>query len=156
MKPQRFKKTLCETTTQSFLKSARIVDGQLWVQDRRGASYRAQRTPCGAGLLLTDAVSGWSGRLVLDAWSAAELAWWEHELDAASAGAVIWVLVEGPDSVVVGHAVRRDLAARPEDAHPFRVGNAAGRRLPALGERYVPPPPPVRPRRTRGGGGAGA
>lgn len=142
------KKTLRDQTAQSLLKSARIVGGRLLVEGRAGNAYAAQRSASGGALTLTDVASGWTAALLMDAWCAAELAWWEAELDALTPGREVWLLVDS-ERVVVGHLAARDLAHDPDRAHPWRVDNAARRPLPALGERYEPTPV-ARPRRTRG------
>jgi hypothetical protein len=148
MKQKKPKKTFLDQNAQSFLKSARIVDGRLLVSDRRGASYHAQRSPSGA-LALTDIANGWGASLLMDAWCEAELAWWEAQLEELQPSEVVWLLLD-EGGVVVGHLAAQDLAINQERAHPFRLNNAARRPLPALGELYSPPPEPVRPRRTRG------
>ncbi len=142
------KKTLRDQTAQSLLKSARIDGGRLLVKDRWGTPYVAQRSPSGGAITLTDAASGWTGALVMDAWCAAELAWWEAQLDALTPGREIWLLLD-PEWVVVGHLAHRHLALNPSAARPWRIDNAARRPLPALGERYAPQLL-LRPRRTRG------
>lgn len=142
------KKTFRDQTAQAYLKTARIENGRLLVNDRQGILYHAQRSPEGA-LTLTDVGSGWGAVLSLDAWGEAELAWWEAQLDAAQPSRVVWLLLD-EGGTVVGHLAEQGLAFAPERAHPFRLNNAARRPLPALGEPYSPPSEPVRPRRTRG------
>ena len=148
MKQKKPKKTFLDQNAQSFLKTARIVAGRLLVNDRRGATYHAQRSPSGV-LALTDTAYGWGAALLMDDWSEAELAWWEAQLEELQPSEVVWLLLD-EDGIVVGHLAAQELAANPERAHPFRLNNAARRPLPALGEPYAPPPEPIRPRRTRG------
>jgi len=150
MKTKKPKKTFHDQTAQSFLKSARIEGGRLLVEDWHGATYAARRSPTDPDVLvLADVASGWGAALVMDDWSRAELAWWESELEALTPARTVWLLLDAAGSVV-GHLASAELARAPEAAHPFRLNNAAGRPLPALGEPYAPPPEPVRPRRTRG------
>lgn len=149
MKHKKPKKTFHDQTAQSLMKSARIVGGRLLVNDWRGETYAAQRSPAGDALLVVDVASGWGAALVMDEWCRAELAWWEAQLDALTPGRVVWLLLDEL-GVVVGHLAAPELALDGAAVHPFRLNNAALRPLPALGEPYAPPPEPVRPRRTRG------
>lgn len=148
MSHKKPKKTFRSQTAQSLLKTARIVDGRLLVNDWEGITYHAQRSPIGA-LALTDVSTGWGASLLMDAWCEAELAWWEVQLDNLQPSRVVWLLLD-EGGVVVGHLAAQELAIDPERAHPFRLNNAARRPLPKLGEPYAPPTEPVRPRRTRG------
>lgn len=148
MRSKKPKLTLHGTSAQLILKSARIENGKLLVNDKTGVTYAAQRSSADA-LLLVDIACGWSAALVMDDWCKAELAWWESQLDALTPAQTVYVLI-GESGVVVGHLLDPELSAFPAAAYPFRVNNAARRPLPALGEKYTPVPAPVRPRRTRG------
>jgi len=143
------KKTFRDQTAQSFLKSARLVDGQLLVTDWQGTIYRAQRSPSGQELALADVTVGFGALLSLDAWGAAELAWWEAAIDALSPAQELWLVVD-EEGVVVGHLLDPAHAANPERAYAFRINNAARRPVPALGSYWAPAPVPERPIRTRG------
>lgn len=148
MKRQNPKKTVCDTSTQSLLKTARLEGPELIVTDRAGNNYAAFRTPDGH-LCVRDKLIYWSGLLLMDEWSSAELAWWEEQIDALTPANIVWLVLDD-NNTVVGHVLAPELLADEDSAHPFRTNNAAGRALPALGAKFVPPPVAARPRRYRG------
>lgn len=155
MRQKTPKKTIGGASTQALMKTAKIVSGELVLNDRDGVTYTAHRTPDN-NLAVLAKTGYWSGVLQLDGWSDAELTYWEAELDKLTPAEEVLLLCDATSGKVVGHmspavaAAAEGLFGPSVVIHPFRLNNAAGKVLPALGDVYFPPPAPVRPRRTRG------
>lgn len=150
MRKTNVKKTLSGSTAQTLIRSVRIEDGKLFVTDKFGVVYRLCRHVPTDNARLSMTTGHWSGLLLLNDWTRAELAWWEEAVDALTPPENIFLLLS--EGKVVGH-VAQESACTPQGyvtMHPFRMNNAAGRPVPALGEPFTPAPPAQRPPRMRG------
>lgn len=148
MNKRRPKKTLCGRNTQTIARTLRITEGTLRITADDGLEYTVHSTPAGT-MQINLIGSKWKGELLMNAWTRAELLWWEAQLDAATPSQLTHLILD-PDNTVVGRVDTDTELSPPLRTVPFKVNNAAQRPVPELGETYVVPGAAVRPKRMRG------